>query len=218
MPNLAEKLERAAKAADSAAYREVDSELMFSAWKLLGLALEALAASHRDRATLDDHQAGLMCKKCTEVPAATGAENGQVRPFPDARLMAATTGYMAPEVRQPQHAVSYEQPRHGVTYDPRASLTIKAERQTYVQPPLYTAAQVQERVEAAVAKEREAVKAEIAKAYKAANPDPFWNDKDRLGASHAEGQRQALRRLEAVLHLAWNSTPPPQARSRGGEG
>lgn len=37
-------------------------------------------------------------------------------------------------------------------YDPRASLTIKAQPPTYVQPPLYTAAQVQAAVSEAVAK------------------------------------------------------------------
>ncbi|WP_160119891.1 hypothetical protein [Rhodovarius lipocyclicus] len=81
MPNLAEKLEQIgadfAAIKESAKASEENHLGLFLAALNVALTqlIEALAAAHRDRATLDDHdhhydhQAGLMCKKCKEVPA-----------------------------------------------------------------------------------------------------------------------------------------------------
>lgn len=65
MPDLAEKLERAAEDARIAAgtlfvMSDPCSRDGSAAWAGLSIALFALAASHRDRAKLDDHQTGVL--------------------------------------------------------------------------------------------------------------------------------------------------------------
>lgn len=116
-PDLAEKLEQIgadfAAIKESAKASEENHLGLFLAALNVALTqlINALAASHRDRATLDDRVAE---RGATYTP---GLDPYRVP------IGAATLGY-----------------------DPRASLTIKAQPPTYVQPPLYTAAQVQERV------------------------------------------------------------------------
>lgn len=87
-PDLAEKLERAAKGL--ARYRSIRGDIMdpeeMTALAGMEQAFEALAAAHRDRATLDDHQARILpddpapslAPICAELGLSPGEDVGAV--------------------------------------------------------------------------------------------------------------------------------------------
>lgn len=91
MPDLAEKLERAAEDAQIAAgtlsvMSDPCSRDGSAAWAGLSIALFALAAAHRDRATLDDHQARILpddpapslAPICAELGLSPGEDVGAI--------------------------------------------------------------------------------------------------------------------------------------------
>lgn len=199
MPNLAEKLERAAEDAQIAAgtlsvMSDPCSRDGSAAWAGLSIALFALAASHRDRATLDDRVVESK-PPLKPAPPYSKPEGGETYVL--------TTDEQAALVRILRRSARIlpEEP----LYDPLAVWRHEDGRLSEGPngQPLYTAAQLEAAVSEVVAKEREAC-AYLADQVAGGLHD-VWHE-DPTGDGDKADVNFVLDRLPELI------------RSRGGEG